>query len=45
MTVGTLQGSAFQMSLAYSEMVRSVENLPDPAVDMMDMRVHLAWSR
>ena len=29
-----------QISLAYSFIVRSVENLPTPAVDMMDMRVH-----
>lgn len=28
-----------------SAMVRSEEKKPEPAVDMMDMRVHLAWSR
>ena len=36
--------STHQMSFAYSEMVRSVENLPVPAVDMMDMRVHFLTS-
>ena len=30
------------MSRAYSSMVRSEEKKPLPAVDMMDMRVHLA---
>ena len=43
--LGTSQGSACQICLAYSSMVRSVENLPLPAVAMMDMRVHLAGSR
>jgi hypothetical protein len=32
---GTAQGFTCQMSLAYSVMVRSEENLPVPAVDMM----------
>ena len=41
---GTWQGWVFQMSRAYSMMVRSEEKKPLPAVDMMDMRVHLALS-
>ena len=41
---GTGQGSTPQMSAAYSPMVRSLLNLPLPAVDMMDMRVHAPWS-
>lgn len=32
------------MSRAYSSIVRSDEKKPLPAVDMMDMRVHLALS-
>ena len=32
------------MSCAYSMMVRSEEKKPLPAVDMIDMRVHLALS-
>lgn len=31
-----------QISRAYSAMLRSDENIPDPAVDMMDIFVHLA---
>lgn len=38
------QGLTCQMSSAYSRMVRSEENLPLPAVYMMDLRVHSAWS-
>lgn len=41
---GTTQGFTSQMSLAYSAMVRSVLNLPAPAVIMMLMRAHLALS-
>ena len=41
---GTGQGLTSQMSAAYSLMVRSLLNLPEPAVDMMDMRVHAPWS-
>ena len=42
---GTLQGDVCQISRAYSAMVRSEEKNPLPAVDMMDISVHLAWSR
>lgn len=41
---GTWQGWVFQISRAYSMIVRSEEKKPLPAVDMMDMRVHLALS-
>ena len=38
------QGCACQMSLAYSVMVRSLENLPEPATLRIAFRVHLALS-
>jgi len=41
---GTTQGCTSQISFAYSAIVLSDENLPLPAVDIMDMRVHLALS-
>ncbi len=41
---GTLQGDVCQISFAYSAMVRSEEKKPLPAVDMMDISVHRAWS-
>lgn len=39
-----MHGCTFQISFAYSAIVLSEENLPLPAVDMMDMRVHFALS-
>ena len=39
-----MHGCTFQMSFAYSAIVRSEENLPLPAVDIMDILVHLALS-
>lgn len=40
----TGHGFAFQMSAAYSVMVRSVENLPEPATLRMAIRVHASGS-
>ena len=37
-------GPAFQISLAYSAMVRSLENLPDAAMFRITLRVHAGWS-
>jgi hypothetical protein len=37
-------GSACQISLAYSAMVRSLENLPDVARFRITLRVHAGWS-
>ena len=37
-------GSACQISLAYSAMVRSLENLPDAAMFRITLRVHAGWS-
>lgn len=44
-SAGTLQALTPQISLAYSPIVRSVENLPLPAVDRIDLRAHPASSR
>ena len=40
----TMQGFAFQMSAAYSAMVRSLENFPDPATLRMAFRAQPSWS-
>src|SRR5262249_25141551 len=40
----TTQGFAFQMSAAYSAMVRSLENLPDPATLRMAFRAQPSGS-
>lgn len=37
---GTGHGCTFQMSAAYSAMVRSLENLPEPATFKMALRAH-----
>jgi hypothetical protein len=37
---GNGHGAAFQMSAAYSAMVRSLENFPDPATFRMALRAH-----
>ena len=37
---GTAQGFTFQISVAYSVMVRSLENLPDAATFRIAVRVH-----
>ncbi len=37
-------GVTFQISLAYSAMVRSLENLPDAAMFRITLRVHAGWS-
>ena len=41
---GRRHGTTPQMSLAYSRMVLSLLNLPELAVDLMLILVHLAWS-
>ena len=37
-------GCAFQISFAYSAMVRSLENLPDAAMFRIALRVQASWS-
>ena len=37
---GTGHGVAFQMSAAYSAMVRSLENFPEPATFKIALRAH-----
>ena len=41
---GTGHGSTFQMSAAYSAMVRSLENFPDPATFRIAWRAHPSGS-
>jgi hypothetical protein len=41
----TATGDSFQMSLAYSQMVRSLENLPTRAVFIIAIRAHFLGSR
>ena len=41
---GRRHGTTPQISLAYSRMVLSLLNLPELAVDLMLILVHLAWS-
>lgn len=43
-SAGGFRGCTCQMSLAYSTMVRSLLNLPLPAVYMMERRVHSSTS-
>lgn len=42
---GTLHALTFQMSSAYSLIVLSLENIPEPATLMIDILVHLSSSR
>src|SRR5580700_4502239 len=41
---GTGQGSAFQIPAAYSAIVRSLENLPEPATFKIALRTQVSWS-
>src|SRR5215472_18638343 len=41
---GTGHGFAFQISAAYSAMVRSLENFPDPAIFRITLRAHASPS-
>src|SRR5277367_4143991 len=41
---GTGQGSAFQILAAYSAIVRSLENLPEPATFKIALRTQVSWS-
>ena len=40
----TMQGFAFQISAAYSAMVRSLENFPEPATFKIALRAHPSGS-